>query len=154
MTKKPVTRKARTNKRAATKPVDAVPTANDFQAKRAVEMHEEYLNALSSLLTGGLWVDDEQEGLRAEHAICHVAAAQLKAILLSLHASPDDDGADGWCRTDDEMSTTDIAAALGGVVAVLRSSPEVLRHLRSRDEFRSSHWRKTFERARTAGGAS
>ena len=113
--------------------------ATAFQVKREAEMHEEYLHRLSALLTGGLWVDDEQDGLTAEHAICHIAAAQLKALQLAvLQNNVDDQGPDGWCLSDDEMSRADISAVLSGVVATLGLSPEVLRTLRFKGEFRTS----------------
>jgi hypothetical protein len=111
---------------------------------------ERNLCRLSALLTSDLWTDDQQLGLQAETAMCHIAAAQLKAITLSLTAHSDGQGPDGWCLTQDEMTTADLVAALSGVSSLLRHGPKLAEHLRSRGELRSSVARVQAERAKVA----
>jgi hypothetical protein len=109
-----------------------------FAERRCRELDEKRLGQLSALLTADLWTDDNQPGLQAETAMCHIAAAQLKAIMLSLTADSSSQGAGGWCLTDDEMTDADVIAALSGVASVLRYGPKLVESLRSRGEFRSS----------------
>jgi hypothetical protein len=122
------------------------PPGHEAFAARHRELDEKRLCDLSALLTADLWTADEQPGLQAETAMCHVAAAQLKAITLSLTSS-DDQGPDGWGLTQDEMTNADVIAALSGVTSLLRYGPKLVEWLRSRGELRSSVSRAQAERA-------
>ncbi len=137
-------------------PEDAIPNAaaragipeapSAYAARRAAEMREEDLCDLSTLISGGLWVAEE-DGIHHEEAMVRVAAATLKAIMLALHASPDNQGPDGWClAAEDELTTGDLTVALSGVVAMLRFAPKVTRRLRLDGKLRSSMDRKSLER--------
>jgi hypothetical protein len=176
MTKKTVAKsKATRTKRAAEKPVDAeiqraaeragvrptpqaeevghVPPSNDgrelFPERMRRRLDEKDLSRLSALLTADLWTDDEQLGLQAETAICHVAAAQLKAIVMSLTGDSSNQGGDGWCLTQDEMTVADLVAALSGVSSMLRHGPKLVETLRNRGELRSSVARASLEEAQS-----
>jgi hypothetical protein len=86
---------------------------------------------LSALLSGGLWTYDNGPGdeLRAEEAVCHVVAAQLKALTLALATCDDHPG---WCLTDDRLTEADVAAVLSAAIAMLKSTHRLIPELRQR----------------------
>jgi hypothetical protein len=101
---------------------------------------DRYLSALSNLMSGGLLVDDQQDGLKPETALIHVAGAQIKAVMSCLHLRGSFNETD-WTLHNHEMTDAELAAALAGVVAVLQGSRVILNRLRASDEFRDSSHR-------------
>ncbi|HEU4544648.1 MAG TPA: hypothetical protein VFR23_26210, partial [Jiangellaceae bacterium] len=94
---------------------EAEGTRSPEELERRHDRREERLASVSRLLSGGLWVSDDDSD-PAELALLHVAAAQIKAVMLAMTTS-DGIGADGWALDHDEMTDADIQAALSGVVA-------------------------------------
>ncbi len=110
-----------------------------------LKAQERYLSALSTLVTGGLWVGEEpgNEG-EAERALCRVAGAMLKAVTVAGFApdvGDEDLDAGGWVADSSEFTRNEMHDALHGIVALLSAGPVVIEKLRARGELRLSHER-------------
>jgi hypothetical protein len=129
-----------TTRKQAEKPVDA---EIRHAAERAgilgptVESQERLNAALSRLLSGGLWIDEDDE-LCAERALIHVTGALVKAIAVSISTPDGDYGPDGWVLADDKMTSADLVAALSAVASLLQGSRTVLQSMRAHGRFRGS----------------
>jgi hypothetical protein len=101
------------------------------QAKE--ESEAVFVRALSSLASGGLYTDDNSPGLEAEPALIHVAGAQLKAVMVAMSLTGQQQSStfhEGW-EVDETFSTHDAVAAMSGIVTMLQTSRPILRRLRS-----------------------
>lgn len=80
-------------------------------------------------LAGNLWIDASSPGLRTEDAIMRIAAAQLKAVAISMAVAseeiPDGDGAEGWVM-DKPFSKFDALFAIGGIASLLANAHTLL----------------------------
>jgi hypothetical protein len=105
-----------------------------------VRARERYLSALSSLVSGGLTVDEEQPHLGPELALLRTAGVLLKAVTLASYSASDEVAAsgDGWTPDSAEMTQDETIIALSGITALLTDGGHVLAELRSSGDFRSS----------------
>jgi len=127
-------------------------TETDFQKRVRVERQERYAADVSRLVTGGLFVsNDEGDGCSPERAILHSAGAMAKAIMISLGAYTDGQGPRGWSLDSDEMTDGDLVAALSGLVSILQCAPRALDGLRDAGTFRDSltRWETLEKRGET-----
>lgn len=87
-------------------------------------MNSEQIKGVRRLLSGGLWTDNNEDGIRVKDAAVRVAAAQLRAIRFALAADDSaeapnsEDGRQGW-TFGDQFDRADAILALGGVQTLL-----------------------------------
>lgn len=132
-----------------------------FHRRVAYERAERNATALSRLVTGGLYVsDDEGSGCTAQDAIMKVAGAVTKSVMLAQGTYTDQHV--GLDAAQDSISEDETIAALSLVVALLESGPRVLEALHESGQWRDSlnRWERREEFGETEevfaaeGGAS
>ncbi|MGC4088313.1 MAG: hypothetical protein QM756_10520 [Polyangiaceae bacterium] len=112
-----------------------------------IETSELNLRALSRLLTGGLFVEEDNNGITPEQAALHIAGVQAKALLLALGQT--DGGTDeGWGH-DHKWTNRDSIAMAVWLTTFLQDASVVIAKLRERGELRDS-----VSPSETEGGAS
>jgi hypothetical protein len=101
--------------------------------------HEEYLSALSNILSGGLLVDTHGgSDLPPERALMRVTGALLKAVSLARFGDEQLSENVEWCMNSTRMTDDETREALSGIIALLRDVPAVMETLRANGEFRES----------------
>lgn len=100
--------------------------------------NDRYLRSLSTLLAGGLWTDEANDGLATEQAALYIAGAQAKALLMALEwEDAHQQGPDGWGHSH-RWQEHDTIAMLSGLVAFLQGARVAIPELRYRKELRDS----------------
>lgn len=118
---------------------------NEVTRENLRQAHERHLAALSAVVTGGLFVCEDDIPGEGERALLRTCGALLKAVVVASFLDGDGerlaDGSDGWVADSSVLTSNEQHDALCAITSLLSNGSRVLATLRGNGEYRDSSHR-------------
>jgi hypothetical protein len=115
---------------------------NEYTRENLRIARERYLAALSGVVTGGLFIAEDNAPGEGERALLRTCGALLKAVTVATYVDGDgealDGGSDGWVANSSTLSRNEQHDALCTIVSLLSNGSRVLAELRDKGDYRDS----------------
>jgi hypothetical protein len=113
---------------------------NEFTRENERKSRERYLAALSGVVTGGLFICEDNAPGEGERALLRTCGALLKAVTVASFSECDGEsvGADGWVANSSTLSRNEQHEALCAIVSLLSNGSRVLAEIRDKGDYRES----------------